>query len=96
MRQFGQPHAVQVFRPCSHVVHSLLQLLKEKTDGRLLVEALVPDFQVSSPIPWQQTRTQFGTALLYAPGTSSINEAPIYSGAAAKHLGTSWRHHTNA
>lgn len=26
-----------------------LQLLKEKTEGRLLVEALVPDFQVGKP-----------------------------------------------
>jgi hypothetical protein len=26
-----------------------LQLLKQKTEGRLLVEALVPDFQVCSP-----------------------------------------------
>lgn len=31
---------------CCAVLRCLLQLLKEKTEGRLLVEALVPDFQV--------------------------------------------------
>lgn len=56
-----QPGTPSCLVQCSRVVSKLwglllpvvcLQRLKQETDGRLLVEALVPDFQVSWWVGW--------------------------------------------
>jgi hypothetical protein len=53
-----------------------LQLLKEKTDGRLLVEALVPDFQVGETVGTGGDKTdRFSVHGCYCSmvGTSALN-----------------------